>query len=197
MENLILASQSQARQSLLAGAGLSFTCQPAHIDEDSVKQTLKQQGKTASDLALKLAQDKALKISTQNPDSLIIGGDQTLDCNGTWLDKPTSRAEAKNHLTLMRNTTHSLYSAVCLAQGGDIVWQTVSPVHLTTWDYPDTFMENYLNTMGDGVMDTVGGYKLEHHGATLFSQIQGDYFTVLGLPLLPLLNELRNRGILC
>lgn len=196
MKNLILASQSQSRKYLLKSAGLNFASYPAHVAEHIIKQELKKDGATSRDLALHLSHSKALKISEKFSESYVIGCDQTLDCKGIWLDKPTSIEDARNHLVLLRNSTHTLHSAVCVAKGKKILWNTVMDATMITRNYSDDFIDFYLTHMGDEVLDTVGAYKLETIGSQLFLDIQGDYFTVLGLPLLPLLAFLREQDII-
>ena len=196
MSNIILASQSQSRQSLLAGAGIYCICHPANIDEDAVKQQLQKTGASAVDLARRLSHDKALFISEQYADDYVIGGDQTLECEGRWFDKPTSIDDARRHLQIFRNKTHTLQSGICVAKGGKILWDTVEGVDMIARDYSDDFIEYYLQTLGDDVLQTVGAYKLETMGAQLFKQVKGDYFTVLGIPLLSLLEYLRSIDVI-
>ena len=196
MPNIILASKSKSRQSLLAGAGIDCICHPANIDEDTVKQNLQQTGASAIDLARRLSYDKALLVSQQYPNDYIIGGDQTLECDGRWFDKPTSIEDARQHLQTFRDKTHTLQSGVCVAKGGVILWDTVASVDMVARNYSDDFIDFYLTTMGNEVLETVGAYKLEGMGAQLFSHVKGDYFTVLGLPMLPLLDYLRSIDVI-
>ena len=196
MPNIILASKSKSRQSLLAGVGVHCICHPANIDEDAVKHYLQKTNASAVDLARQLSHDKALFISAQYPNDYVIGGDQTLECNGRWFDKPISLDDARHHLQTFRNNTHTLHSGVCVAKGGKILWDTVQGVDMVARDYSDDFIENYLTTMGNEVLETVGAYKLEGMGAQLFTHVKGDYFTVLGIPLLPLLQYLRSIDVI-
>ena len=196
MSDIILASKSKSRQSLLAGVGIDCVCYPANIDEDAVKKELQQTSATAVDLARRLSHDKALLVSQKFPDAYIIGGDQTLDCNGRWFDKPTSVDDARNHLQEFRNKTHTLQSGICVARGGKILWDTVEGVDMVARNYSDDFIEYYLSQMGDEVLETVGAYKLETIGAQLFTNIKGDYFTVLGIPMLSLLQYLRSINLI-
>ena len=196
MPDIILASKSKSRQSLLAGAGVHCICHPANIDEDAVKQNLQKTGASAIDLARRLSHDKALWVSAQFPNDYVIGGDQTLDCDGRWFDKPTSIEDARQHLQTFRNKTHTLQSGICVAKGGTILWDTVQGVDMVARDYSDDFIEDYLQTLGDEVLETVGAYKLEGMGAQLFTHVKGDYFTVLGIPMLSLLTYLRSIDVI-
>ena len=196
MSNIILASKSKSRQALLAGAGIDCICYPANIDEDAVKRELQKTGASAMDLARRLSHDKALLVSTQFPNDYVIGGDQTLDCDGRWFDKPTSIEDARQHLQTFRNKTHTLQSGICVAKGGKVLWDTVEGVDMVARDYSDDFIDHYLKIMGDEVLETVGAYKLEGMGAQLFTHVKGDYFTVLGIPMLSLLHYLRSTDLI-
>lgn len=191
---LILASQSKTRAALLQGAGLSFDCCPAHVDEDAVKDSLKAEGATAENVAEALADLKALKISRLHPDALVIGADQTLDCNGIWFDKPPDRDHLIGHLTALSGQKHSLCAAICVYLGGQRLWGISDPAYMTMRRLIAEEIAAYADAVGDDVFGSVGGYRLESLGATLFERVEGDYFTVLGLPLLPLLQFLRNYG---
>lgn len=193
---LILASASSARSALLQGVGLQFSALPANVDEASVKDSLQAEGATAKNVAEALADLKALKISQQNPDALVIGGDQTLDCNGVWFDKPPDRAHLIGHLTALSGNQHSLFAAICVFRDGQRLWGTVQTANMTMRHLSATEIESYADAVGEEVLGSVGGYRLEGLGASLFERIEGDYFTVLGLPLLPLLGFLRQHGAL-
>ena len=193
---IVLASASSARAALLNGAGLSFTVMPARVDEATAKESFQADGLSATDAAANLADLKARKISMQQPGALVIGADQMLDCNGVWFDKPPDRDHLVGQLMSLRGKTHRLHSAVCIYQGGERLWGTVEIASLTMRPFGDAFLRGYVENAGDDVLESVGGYRLEGAGAQLFSRIEGDYFTILGLPLLSLLDFLRQRGVL-
>ena len=191
---LVLASASSARAALLRGAGLEVDIRPARIDEDEAKQSFKAEGLSAQQAAEGLADMKATKIATGAGDALVIGADQMLECNGVWFDKPPDRDHLAAQLIALRGKTHMLHSAVCIHHAGSRIWGTVETARLTMRSFSDAFLARYLEEAGDEVLESVGGYRLEGHGAQLFSKIDGDYFTILGLPLLPVLDFLRLRG---
>jgi len=188
---LILASKSAIRATLLRNAGLTFECCPAHFDENA----LKQQGLPPTDLAQRLAEEKALEISRLKPTFYVLGADQVLSFQGQRFDKPRSRLEAKTHLQQLSGQTHHLISGVSLALGGKILWSFTQSAALTMWHFDDAFLDHYLESVGDAVLETVGGYHLEGRGSQLFQAIEGDYFTILGLPLLPLLEKFRAQSL--
>lgn len=192
---IILASASTARASVLQGAGLDFTVEPARIDEETVKDSLKAEGATATDVALALADLKAAKLSARHPGALVIGADQMLDCNGIWFDKPPDKEALFAQLMALRGKTHHLEAALCIHQNGRRIWHVVERAALTMRDFSDDFLQDYVAAADDEVLASVGGYRLEGTGAQLFSKIEGDYFTILGLPLLPLLDFLRHHGV--
>ena len=192
---LILASGSAARRQILTGAGVSFLVQPADIDEEALKEALLAKGQPPIAIAQALARAKALARSKQTP-GLVIGADQTLDLAGTLFNKAASLAEAEASLRLLRGKTHQLHSATALALNGQLVWQEVVSASLTMRDFSDRFLSRYLEQQGSAILSCVGGYQLESHGVQLFEQIEGDYFTILGLPLSGLLAQLRQWGVL-
>ena len=194
---VILASASKARGFLLKNAGVPLAdLLPAAIDEDEVKQSLKSEGATAIQVAETLAELKARKISMTNPNSFVIGADQMLNCNGVWFDKPTDLDHAAAHLKGLSGKTHQLECAVCVVKNGERLWHHNETASLTMRPLDDEFIAAYLNKLGDEALSSVGAYQLEGLGAQLFHRIQGDYFTILGLPLLPLLTFLRHNRIL-
>jgi len=193
---IVLASSSSARAALLRGAGIPFTAMPARVDETTAKESFLADGLSAGDAAANLADLKARKISIQQPGAFTIGADQMLDCNDVWFDKPPDRDHLVAQLMSLRGKTHHLHSAVCIYQGGTRIWGTVETAALTMRSFSDGFLQDYVDGAGDAVLESVGGYRLEGHGAQLFSRIDGDYFTILGLPLLPLLDFLRQRRVL-
>lgn len=195
---LILASGSAVRAMLLRQAGLAFEIRDSLVDEDEVKK-----GFAASDnwadtdaLALKLAGEKALAVSRTDPGALVIGADQILSCDGRRYDKPRDMAEARANLETFRGRTHILHSGVALAKDGAIVWGLGDRARLTMRGFTPEFLDWYLAALGEKVRSSVGCYQLEGPGIQLFERIEGDYFTILGLPLLPLLAALRHHGII-
>ena len=194
VETLILASASPARAELLRGAGLDFETRPSHVDETALKITKKPEGSAAA--ALALAERKAGHVAAEEPNDLVIGADQLLDCHGDWFDKVRDRQDARQQLKLLRGRAHRLATAVCVMRGGVVLWRHVGSPRLQMRDFSDKFVEHYLDTAGEEAFGCVGAYRLEGLGAQLFEEIEGDYFTILGLPLLPLLDFLRGRGLL-
>jgi|TARA_B100000315_G_scaffold139163_1_gene128249 septum formation protein len=191
---LILASASKVRARLLEGARVPFTIHPADVNEDRIKQA--QKGENTDTIALRLAEAKARAIAKEHADKMIIGADQILACDGRLFDKPKDRAEAEGHLRTLRGRTHRLITACAVVHGEDLLWQSCAEARLTMRDFSDAFIGSYLDDVGDDALASVGAYRLEDMGAQLFSKIEGDYFTILGLPLLPLLDFLRARGVL-
>ncbi len=192
---VILASASPSRRHLLANAGVSFSVEPAPVDESEVKEALKAEGAPAAAVAETLAELKATHVSRRHPGALVIGADQMLDCGGVWLDKPQSPAEAAEHLAFLSGKTHRLLASVCVLRAGSRLWHHNESAALTMRDLGEGFIEGYLEKVGDLALQSVGAYQLEGLGAQLFSRIEGDYFTILGLPLLPLLDFLRNHQV--
>lgn len=193
---LILASASASRAALLRNAGLAIETLPAGVDEESVKQSVREAGGAAAAAAGTLAEIKARRISQKRPEAFVIGADQMLECGGHWLDKPADMAEARSQLLRLRGRAHTLVTAAVVAQGDAIIWSHTDTATLTMRPFSDAFLETYLAQAGSGVTETVGCYRLEGVGIQLFSRIDGDFFTILGLPLLPLLDFLRDHGIL-
>src|SRR5215217_6873981 len=191
---LILASQSRARQMLLANAGISFEAVAADIDERSVQ---KNSGLSApGEIAGLLAREKALLVSSKNPGRYVVGADQTLALGNRLFSKPGGRAQAAEQLRLLAGNTHELHSAVAVAHDGKIVFADVSIARMTMRRLGEGEIEAYLDQAGQAVMTSVGAYQLEGLGVHLFERIEGDHFTILGLPLLPLLAFLRGEGLL-
>ena len=177
-------------------AGIIAETNPPTLDEDALKAAYLRQEPaiTPADMAARLAAAKAISVSNQNPDSLVIGGDQVLALGTTRYDKPKSIEEARTHLRQLRGKTHYLETAIACARQGEVIWSTLTRPALHMRNLSDAFIESYLNRQGTNVMQTVGGYKLEGEGIQLFSTIEGDYFSILGLPLLPLLEFLRRQN---
>ncbi len=194
---LILASASPARAALLAGAGLEFTINPANIDEDEIKREfLSATEQPAENLAHILAEQKARAISRIEGGAYIIGADQILVYENRILNKPASRKKAKAQLEELRGKTHFLTSAVSLAKNDECIWTYSQSAEMSMRCFSDDFLEEYLQIAGKEIHGCVGGYQLEGAGAQLFSSVKGDYFTVLGLPLLALLDILRDEKVL-
>jgi septum formation protein len=193
---LVLASASRTRLALLQNAGLDVAADPAAIDEAAVKADMRQQGAAAEAVAIELATRKAQTVASRHPDSLVIGADQMLDAAGQWIDKPTDRATAARQLAGLAGHAHRLISAAVVLDAGREIWRTADAATLHMRRLSPDFIEHYLDRMGDTVLSSVGAYQLEGLGAQLFAKIEGDYFTILGLPLLPLLAFLRTHGII-
>ncbi len=194
---LILASGSAGRRALLENAGVPHGVMTAAIDEDAVKASFRSQGSSARDLADALAELKAVKVSAKFPGDLVLGCDQTLALDdGTMLDKAPDRASLAQQLRQLMGATHSLFSAAVIAEQGQPVWRHVERVRMTVRSLSDAFIDDYLDAEGDALLGCVGGYRIEGRGAQLFSRIEGSHFAIVGLPLLPLLDFLRTRGIL-
>jgi len=191
---LILASASPSRRQLLANAGLVFDLEPSGIDEDEVKRSLGSRA-APQEIASTLAEMKAVKVSGWHPQAMVIGADSTLACNGRLFDKPPNLGAARTQLQSLRGQTHELFSSVVVARGGVRLWHWSERARLTMRQLSDDFIDAYLARAGDDVLTSVGAYQLEGVGAHLFSRIDGDYFTILGLPLLPLLSFLTGHGI--
>lgn len=194
MANLILASSSRSRADLLRNAGVSFDQRPALIDEAAVKEAMLAEGAPARDIADTLAELKAQRVAGRVP-GLVLAGDQVLVCEGRLYDKPRTAAEAGEHLRSLRGRTHELLSAAVMYEGGVPVWRHVGTARLTMRPFSDGFLAEYLAEHGEDLTATVGAYRLEAGGAQLFSRVEGDYFSVLGLPLLEILGFLRTREI--
>lgn len=195
MRQLILASTSSARRKMLAQAGVDCDAMSPMVDEVSIKQSLLNHKLSARDIADALAETKAVKLSSKFPQALVIGADQTLECaDGLMLDKPETPADAVAQLTQMAGTTHKLYSAVVVAERGEPVWRFVATSRMTVRLLSDSFIAEYVETHWDAIRHCVGCYQVEGAGAQLFSQIQGSHFDIMGMPLLPLLSFLREKG---
>ncbi len=192
---VVLASASAIRREILHKAGVEFTVSPSGVDEARIKDQYVKLGKPAAQLALRLAHEKAKTTQTLNY-NLVIGADQVLEFKGKIFDKPQSLAETKARLLELRGQEHKLIGAVCIVQNGELVWEHISVSKLKMRNFSDQFLDDYLQREGKGVLACVGGYKYEALGAQLFERVQGDFYAVLGLPLLPLLSELRARGAL-
>ncbi|MBV9656310.1 MAG: septum formation protein Maf [Acetobacteraceae bacterium] len=193
---LILASQSPTRARLLASAGLRFETKPARIDEDAVKQAAQAEDASAAEAALLLADMKAQRAGAGDGTALVIGADQILVCDERWFSKSQDGAEARAQLLTLRGRPHELVTAVVCHRDGRRVWHHVATPRLLVRHFSETFLDEYIAAEGDALTDSVGGYRLEGAGIQLFDRVEGDYFSVLGLPLFPLLGFLRQHGAL-
>ena len=191
---LVLASASPFRRRMLEAAGLGFTVVVPDVDEAAVKSKLLRSGASIKDIAQGLAVAKAEDVSAHLPDALVIGADQVLACGAEMFNKPASVAEAREQLVRLRGKTHELHTAVALAASGKAVWTHLQTVALAMRPFSDAFLADYLARLGERVQRTVGAYEIEGPGIQLMEHIEGDMFTVIGLPLLALLSELRARG---
>ncbi len=195
MTHLILASTSAARASLLRQAGVAVDIRSPGVDETSLKLALLGECVGARDIADALAEAKAVKVSRKHR-GLVIGADTTLERDGRLYDKPGDLQEAREQLLALRGQQHKLHSAVVIAEDGAALWRHVETATLSVRAFSDAFLDIYLEQEGEALLTTVGGYRLEGLGAQLFTLIKGDYFSILGLPLLPVLDFLRVRGVL-
>lgn len=193
---LVLASQSIHRKNLMENAGLEFKCQPADIDERTIELAIKNTGATPKELALILASAKALDVSQKTPDAYVIGSDQTLSLNDELFHKPEDMEAARRALLKLSGQTHTLNSGVSIAKNGETIWQHVSIAELTMRELSPEFIGRHLSEAGESVLTSVGAYQLEKQGVQLFEKIEGDFFTIVGLPMLPLLAQLRELNVI-
>ncbi|MDP1027821.1 nucleoside triphosphate pyrophosphatase [Sphingomonas sp. KR1UV-12] len=195
MTDLVLASQSASRRAMLEAAGVPFTAVAARVDEDAAKAALAHL--TSRDLADALAEMKALKIASQVTGALVLGSDSLVAlADGTRLDKPESRAEAADHLARMSGGSHELWSAAVIAENGRAVWRHVERARLHVRPLSPAFIDAYLDAEWPAIGGCVGCFRIEGRGVQLFSRLEGSHFTILGLPLLPVLGYLRERGVM-
>ena len=193
---LILASGSQVRRRLLENAGLDFRAVSADVDEDALKTQCRAEDRDVKETALILAETKAREVSHQQPDALVIGADQMLELEGRWFDKPASRDQAAEHLRAFSAKTHHLVTATVAMRAGETLWRRVDVTAMAVRPLSEAFIQSYLDAIGDDALASVGAYQLEGRGAGLFAAVEGDFFTILGLPLLALLDFLRQHGMI-
>jgi len=192
--SLVLASGSASRKNLLTAAGVPFIADPADLDEDRLMAELKPAG--AEIMARTLAEQKALAVSRRHPGEIVLGGDSVIAFDGDYLSKCASLVEARALLLRLSGQTHLLVSAAALARDGALLWAHASPCRMVMRDLSAQFLEDYLAQEGKELLSSVGCYRFEGRGAQLFDRVEGDYFSVLGLPLLPVLAQLRKEGVL-
>lgn len=194
-ETIILASGSKTRAKLLQDAGVQIETIAPNIDEDSVKKAMLAEKALPDQIAGTLAEMKASKISNKNPNRLVLGSDQILVCEGKLFDKPKDIDDARDQLKILRGKSHQLITLVVAFEQTREVWRNMSRSNLVMRDFSDIFLDSYIDQQGQGLTDTAGAYKLETSGSQLFTRVDGDYFSILGLPLLEVLGFLRTRGI--
>lgn len=194
--HLILASASPSRAAVLRQAGLAALSEPALVDEREIKMSLQAEGAATPQVAETLAELKAQKVSRRRPGAFVIGADQMLECEGVWFDKPADLGEAGGHLRSLSGKTHRLVSAVCVVRDGTRLWHHTAEARLTMRPLSEDFIAAYLAAVGPAALTSVGAYQLEGMGAQLFTRVEGDFFTILGVPLLPLMDFLRNHGVI-
>ena len=193
--SLILASSSKSRAEMLEAAGVAFIVEPPGLDEATMRQAISGEGSLSPhDVAEVLARAKAEAVSDLAPKAYVIGADQTLALGNRRFSKPVNRDEASQQLHLLRGQTHVLHSALALVRDGAVLFEFTDTARLTMRDFSDRFLDDYLDMAGDAALSSVGGYQLEGIGIHLFEKVEGDYFTILGLPLLPLLAFMRQGG---
>jgi septum formation protein len=195
-EPIVLASGSTSRRAVLEAAGIDIVVDKSDVDEDVLKRRFKQAGSGISETALGLALAKAEQVQARHPGQIVLGADQMLDCGGVWFDKPVDRAAASRQLIALSGQTHRLVSAIVALRNGVTLWQTVEIAELTMRPLSADFIDTYLDAVGDRALSSVGAYQVEGLGIQLFTRIQGDHFTILGLPLIPLLDFLRRERVL-
>jgi len=193
---IVLSSSSATRRKLLSQTGLYFKTAKPPVDESVIKAALKKAGASAALVADNLAESKANSVALILPGAFIIGADQMLDCGGDWFDKPADRDGARRHLESLRGKTHELITAAVIAHEGRIIWRHTEIAKMTMRDFSDGFLDAYMAKAGDGIVHSVGAYEMEGMGSQLFEKVEGDFYSILGLPLIPLMGALREAGAL-
>lgn len=193
---LVLASESLARRAILDQAAVPFSAQKSDLAEEPIKQAGLARDRRPADIAMDLAEAKALKVSRLDPEALVIGADQTLEFETRLMDKATSLADVRRRLHEMQGRWHTLHSALAMAREGRIVWRYKDQARLLMRSLSNDFIDAYIGREGEALLSIVGSYRLEGLGAQLFDRVEGDYFTILGLPLWPLLEQLRAEGVI-
>ena len=196
MTPVVLASKSSSRQAILRAAGVPFEVAASGVDEDAAKSSLLSAGQGPREIADHLAEAKAVAVSKTLPGAIVVGADQTLDLGGELYDKVETLSEGRARLRALRGQSHRLHSAVVVAQHGMPIWRCLESPRLVMRAASDAFIDAYLTRHGEALLGSVGCYQLENDGVQLFDEIEGDYFAILGLPLTPLLNLLRDKGAL-
>ena len=191
LSHLILASKSSTRQRLLANAGIDFEVCAAQIDEDAIRSRCRKENKIVETTALKIARTKGSVVSAKFPESFVISADQVLEQDKKWYEKPSNRAAARAQLKALSGGRHRLITACCVYFGNNEKWHDISIAQMSVRNLSNTFIEQYLDSIGNDAFISVGAYQLEGRGVNLFDAIDGDFFSILGLPLLPLLARLR------
>ena len=194
LEPVVLASGSASRRAIFEAAGIMAILDKPDVDEDALKR--RSVGLTAEQIAMRLARAKVDAVAPRHAGRIVVGGDQMLECGGDWFDKPADRSGAADHLRRLSGRTHRLISAAVALRDGQVLWEGIDMAELTMRALSSDFIESYLDAAGDRVLSSVGAYQVEGLGIQLFSEIRGDHFTILGLPLLPLLDVLRREGAL-
>jgi len=194
--SVILASGSEIRAKLLRGTGVVFDIEVAKIDEAAIIASLKAEKAKPHEIVDTLAEYKAQRVAARNNNKLVIGCDQILVCDKQIYEKSTSVKEARETLMALRGKPHQLMSSVVIFEDGKPVWRYIGRTQLIMRNFSDAFLDDYIAQQGDSILSSVGCYKIEEAGAQLFSNVQGDYFTILGIPLLEVLGFLRTRGVL-
>jgi septum formation protein len=195
-EPLVLASKSAPRRALLEAAGIPLGIDPADIDERAAEAASPAEAATPEGAALLLARAKAFETAKRNPGRVVLGADQTLALGSERFSKPKSREAARAQLRKFSGKTHALHSGIAVVRDANVLFETVSSAHLTMHDFSDPFLDAYLDEAGERVMQSVGAYQLESVGVNLFAKIEGDHFTILGMPLMPLLGYFRSSGMM-